>query len=187
MLSERRRHGKRLASFLLFGCVVVFSCDFTPLKVFLPAAFRLTPASRLFFLSWWFSFSGLFFHPAGCLFSGSMVVEHFLNVGRNVTMFSHVYEAAGLVVLALDNPKACLLPGFEGPVGTVLGWVKGLGLLIGIVSLIRVGVHMLRQQGDGVPDRDDTSDKLVNWAIGVLIISFAVSIFSALGLSVTSC
>lgn len=187
MLSKRRRHGKRLAPFPLFGCVIVFSCDFTPLKVFLPATFRLTPASRLFFLSWWFSFSGLFFHLAACLFSGSMVVEHFLNVGRNVTMFSHVYEAAGRVAVALDNPKACLLPGFEGPVGTVLGWVKGLGLLIGIVSLIRVGVHMLRQQGDGVPDRDDTSDKLVNWAIGVLIISFAVSIFSALGLSVTSC
>ena len=37
MLSKRRRHGKRLAPFPLFGCVIVFSCDFTPLKVFLPA------------------------------------------------------------------------------------------------------------------------------------------------------
>lgn len=75
----------------------------------------------------------------------------------------------------------------RGRWGRCWAGVKGLGLLIGIVSLIRVGVHMLRQQGDGVPDRDDTSDKLVNWAIGVLIISFAVSIFSALGLSVASC
>lgn len=188
MLSKRRRHGKRLAPFPLFGCVIVFSCDFTPLKVFLPATLsawtRLQALPCFVLVVFVFRFV---FPPGGLLVFWEHGGGAFLNVGRNVTMFSHVYEAAGLVVLALDNPKACLLPGFEGPVGTVLGWVKGLGLLIGIVSLIRVGVHMLRQQGDGVPDRDDTSDKLVNWAIGVLIISFAVSIFSALGLSVASC
>lgn len=77
MLSKRRRHGKRLASFLLFGCVVVFSCDFTPLKVFLPTILSAwTRFQALLFVLVVFVFRFVF-HPVGCVFSGSMVVEHF--------------------------------------------------------------------------------------------------------------
>lgn len=43
---------------------------------------------------------------------------------------------------------------------------------------------MLRQQGDGVPDRDDTYDKLTNFVIGALFIGGAMSIVGALGLSI---
>ena len=50
----------------------------------------------------------------------------------------------------------------------------------------RAGVHILRQQGDGVPDRDDTFDKLVNWVIGIFLGAGAVAILAALGLSVTA-
>ena len=81
----------------------------------------------------------------------------------------------------LQDPAACLPPGFSGPVVTVLGWVKALGLVIAMVAFIRVGVHFLRQQGDGVPDRDDTMDKFVNLAIGICVIMFAFSLLSALG------
>ena len=110
----------------------------------------------------------------------------------SVFPFSAVPAAAAMasVVLAddLTNPAACLPPGFSGPVTIVLGWVKALGMVIALVSIIRIGVHILRQQGDGVPDRDDTMDKLFNWAVGILIVSSAVSFLSALGMSVaTSC
>lgn len=85
-----------------------------------------------------------------------------------------------IVVLALDNPTACMMPGMETPVSTVLGWIKMIAILIAIVSLIRVASHMLRQQGDGVPDRDDTFDKLFNIMLGTFIGTGAVSIVLAL-------
>lgn len=92
------------------------------------------------------------------------------------------------VVLAdtLSDPTACLPPGFSEPVSTALGWIKALGLLIALVALIRIGAHVLRQQGDGVPDKDDTFDKIFNWVIGILIVSGALSFMSALGMSVTT-
>ena len=74
----------------------------------------------------------------------------------------------------LDSPS---------PVSTALGWVKALGLVVAIVALIRIGVHVLRQQGDGVPDRDDTFDKLINWVVASLS-SPALAFMSALGLSI---
>ena len=92
--------------------------------------------------------------------------------------------AYGMVLADLQNPKACLPPGFSGPVATALGWVKALGLVVAIVALTRIGVHVLRQQGDGVPDRDDTFDKLINWVVGIFIVSGALAFMSALGLSV---
>lgn len=73
-------------------------------------------------------------------------------------MLEHIASAAaaakttayGMVLADLSNPKACLPPGFSSPVSTALGWVKALGLVVAIVALIRIGVHVLRQQGDGV-------------------------------------
>lgn len=67
-------------------------------------------------------------------------------------MLEHIASAAayGMVLADLANPKACLPPGFSSPVSTALGWVKALGLVVAIVALIRIGVHVLRQQGDGV-------------------------------------
>ena len=96
-------------------------------------------------------------------------------------MLEHIASAAaaakttayGMVLADLSNPKACLPPGFSSPVSTALGWVKALGLVVAIVALIRIGVHVLRQQGDGVPDRDDTFDKLINWVVGIFIVAGA--------------
>lgn len=95
--------------------------------------------------------------------------------------------AYGMVLADLQNPKACLPPGFSAPVTTALGWVKALGLvvaIVAIVALIRIGVHVLRQQGDGVPDRDDTFDKLINWVVGIFIVAGALAFMGALGLSI---
>lgn len=110
------------------------------------------------------------------------------------------------MILALNNPKACLPPGFERPVSIVLDWVKSLGLLTGIVSLIRIGVHMfhkqnkdasaynhahifhtLNQNSDSDSDSDDMTGKLLSWMIGALIILLVTPIFSVLGLNLTSC
>lgn len=85
----------------------------------------------------------------------------------------------------LSDPQACLPPGMGTPVNTVLGWMKALGLVVAIIALVRIGVHILRQQGDGVPDRDDTYDKLFNFVVGAFIIAGAVSILGALGIAVT--
>ena len=65
-------------------------------------------------------------------------------------MLEHIASAAayGMVLADLANPKACLPPGFSSPVSTALGWVKALGLVVAIVALIRIGVHVLRQQAD---------------------------------------
>lgn len=90
------------------------------------------------------------------------------------------------VVMALNDPKACLIPGMEAPITTALGWIKGIALIIAMVSVVRIGIHMLKQQGDGVPDRDDTVDKIVNVAIAVFLTSAAVSIMSGLGMSVAA-
>ena len=84
------------------------------------------------------------------------------------------------------RPDPVPASGILGPVSTALGWVKALSLVIGVVALVRIGVHILRQQGDGVPDRDDTFDKLVNWVIGIFLGAGAVAILAALGLSVTA-
>ena len=45
-------------------------------------------------------------------------------------------------------------------------------------------VDLFRQQGDGVPDRDDTFDKLINWVVGIFIVAGALAFMSALGLSI---
>ena len=78
----------------------------------------------------------------------------------------------------------------KGGTGHVLFYTLGYGLAtvgaFGVVALVRIGVHILRQQGDGVPDRDDTFDKLVNWVIGIFLGAGAVAILAALGLSVTA-
>lgn len=97
-----------------------------------------------------------------------------------------LHETCVILAETLSDPTPCLPPGFSGPVSTALGWVKALSLVIGVVALVRVGVHILRQQGDGVPDRDDTFDKLVNWVIGIFLGAGAVAILAALGLSVTA-
>ena len=97
-----------------------------------------------------------------------------------------LHETYAILAETLSAPTPCLPPGFSGPVSTALGWVKALSLVIGVVALVRIGVHILRQQGDGVPDRDDTFDKLVNWVIGIFLGAGAVAILAALGLSVTA-
>lgn len=97
-----------------------------------------------------------------------------------------LHETYVILAETLSDPTPCLPPGFSGPVSTALGWVKALSLVIGVVALVRIGVHILRQQGDGVPDRDDTFDKLVSWVIGIFLGAGAVAILAALGLSVTA-
>lgn len=94
-----------------------------------------------------------------------------------------LHETYAILAETLSDPTPCLPPGFSGPVSTAL---KALSLVIGVVALVRIGVHILRQQGDGVPDRDDTFDKLVNWVIGIFLGAGAVAILAALGLSVTA-
>ena len=91
---------------------------------------------------------------------------------------------AMLLAENLSDPTPCLPPGFSGPVTTAMQWMKASGLLVAVISLVRIGVHVLRQQGDGVPDRDDTYDKLTNFVIGALFIGGAMSIVGALGLSI---
>jgi len=108
-----------------------------------------------------------------------MVLEHIATAASAAKS-----TAYGLVLADLQNPKACLPPGFSTPVSTALGWVKALGLVVAIVALIRIGVHVLRQQGDGVPDRDDTFDKIINWVVGIFIVAGALAFMSALGLSI---
>jgi len=91
-----------------------------------------------------------------------------------------LHETCVILAETLSDPTPCLPPGFSGPVSTALGWVKALSLVIGVVALVRIGVHILRQQGD------DTFDKLVNWVIGIFLGAGAVAILAALGLSVTA-
>ena len=83
-----------------------------------------------------------------------------------------LHETYVILAETLSDPTPCLPP--------------ALSLVIGVVALVRIGVHILRQQGDGVPDRDDTFDKLVNWVIGIFLGAGAVAILAALGLSVTA-
>ena len=74
-----------------------------------------------------------------------------------------LHETYAILAETLSDPTPCLPPGFSGPVSTALGWVKALSLVIGVVALVRIGVHILRQQGDGVPASppaaDPTSDR----------------------------
>ena len=68
-----------------------------------------------------------------------------------------LHETYMILAEALSDPTPCLPPGFSARYPPPWAWVKALSLVIGVVALVRIGVHILRQQGDGVPDRDDTS------------------------------
>lgn len=57
-----------------------------------------------------------------------------------------LHETCVILAETLSDPTPCLPPGFSGPVSTALGWVKALSLVIGVVALVRIGVHILRQQ-----------------------------------------
>ena len=65
-------------------------------------------------------------------------------------------------------------------------WGRRLAQAIGLPQPLALQRHRSGQQGDGVPDRDDTFDKLVNWVIGIFLGAGAVAILAALGLSVTA-
>jgi hypothetical protein len=82
-----------------------------------------------------------------------------------------LHETYAILAEALSDPTPCLPPGFSGPVSTALGWVKALSLVIGVVALVRIGVHILRQQGDGVIEQnkqglieiENVSSSAVKW------------------------
>ncbi|MDT7511159.1 hypothetical protein [Bifidobacterium sp. H6bp9] len=86
----------------------------------------------------------------------------------------------------LTDFKACLPPGFADPMTKVLGWVKAIALLLGLIAMWGIGRSFMKQQGDGMPDRDQTTNSLYGWAVAVFIIAFAGSMMSALGMDISS-
>lgn len=86
----------------------------------------------------------------------------------------------------LTDFQACLPPGFSSPISKVLGWVKAIALLAGLIAMFGIGRSFMKQQGDGMPDRDETANKLYGWAVAVFIIAFAGSMMTALGLNVNA-
>lgn len=99
-----------------------------------------------------------------------------------------VRMAAGVVTADgfLTDFKACLPPGFAGPLTKVLGWVKAIALLLGLIAMMGIGRSFMKQQGDGMPDRDQTSNSLYSWGVAILIIAFAGSMMSALGMDISA-
>lgn len=96
---------------------------------------------------------------------------------------------AGNVFLAsgfLNDFKACLPPGFAGPMTKVLGWAKAIALLMGLIAMWGIGRSFMKQQGDGMPDRDQTTNSLYGWAVAIFIICFAGSMMSALGMDIST-
>lgn len=86
----------------------------------------------------------------------------------------------------LTDFKACLPPGFAGPMAKVLGWVKAVALLLGLIAMWGIGRSFMKQQGDGMPDRDQTTNSLYGWAVAIFIIAFAGSMMSALGMDIST-
>lgn len=86
----------------------------------------------------------------------------------------------------LTDFNACLPPGFASPLTKVLGWIKAVALLLGLIAMWGIGRSFMKQQGDGMPDRDETTNKLYGWAVAIFIISFAGSMMSALGMNINA-
>ncbi len=56
-----------------------------------------------------------------------------------------LHEHCMILAETLSDPTRACLRDSPGPVSTALGWVKALSLVIGVVALVRIGVHILRR------------------------------------------
>lgn len=110
---------------------------------------------------------------------GAAVLSATPGAGR---LAANVFLADGF----LTDFRACLPPGFAGPMTKVLGWVKAIALLLGLIAMWGIGRSFMKQQGDGMPDRDQTTNSLYGWAVAVFIIAFAGSMMSALGMDIST-
>lgn len=90
-----------------------------------------------------------------------------------VQQFSHF--AASLPGQAVPNPKATAIPGAEGPVNTVLGYIKWGSVMICVAVLFGAGAVLLageRGHGSGISPE---IKKLLGGVFIVLIIISAAS------------
>jgi H+/gluconate symporter-like permease len=56
-----------------------------------------------------------------------------------MSLLAHSFDFINSLPLALPNPPPAPPPGFEGPVGVILGWVKWVALIVAVLGVIIIG------------------------------------------------
>ncbi len=59
-----------------------------------------------------------------------------------MSLIAHSFDLLGSVPFAIPDPGPVAPPGFEGPVGIILGWVKWIGLIVAVLGVIIIGAKL---------------------------------------------
>lgn len=76
--------------------------------------------------------------------------------------------------LAIPDPDPVPPPGFEGPVGVILSWVKWLGLIVAVLGIVIIGGKMAINVRRG--EAAGELGQLLYVGLGCILIGAAVSL-----------
>lgn len=91
-----------------------------------------------------------------------------------MSLLASVLEALSTVPLAIPDPDPAPPPGFEGPVGTLFGWLKWGGLAIAVAGVMIIGGKMAINIRRG--EAAGELGQLLFVALGVILVGAAASL-----------
>ena len=91
-----------------------------------------------------------------------------------MSLLAHSLDFINSLPLALPNPPPAPPPGFEGPVGVILGWVKWVALIVAVLGVIIIGGKMAINVRRG--EAAGELGGLLYVGVGCILIGTAVSL-----------
>ncbi len=91
-----------------------------------------------------------------------------------MSLIAHVLEVLTSIPVAIPDPDPVAPPGFEGPIGVILGWVKWLGLIVAVLGVIIIGGKMAINVRRG--EAAGELGQLLYVGLGCILIGAAVSL-----------
>ncbi len=91
-----------------------------------------------------------------------------------MSLIAHVLELITSIPVAIPDPDPVAPPGFEGPIGVILGWVKWLGLIVAVLGVIIIGGKMAINVRRG--EAAGELGQLLYVGLGCILIGAAVSL-----------
>jgi len=91
-----------------------------------------------------------------------------------MSLLASVLDTLSTIPQALPDPEPVAPPGFEGPVGTIFGWLKWGGLALAIAGVMIIGAKMTINVRRG--EAAGELGQLLYVALGCILIGAAASL-----------
>lgn len=89
---------------------------------------------------------------------------------------AHLLDVLAAVPADIPNPPPVAPPGFEGPMGVVIGWAKWIGLGLAVLGIVTIAILIMfnSRRGEGMRELGGLGYVLV----AVVLISAGTSLVS---------